>query len=249
MTQAMILAAGEGRRMRPLTLHTPKPLLPVNGKPLIEYQLARLVDAGITDCIINVAWLGDQIRQALGDGSRHGLRIRYSVEPRPLETGGAINRAMPILEDAPFLLINADIWLDYPLRHLLDRAGGIEDGHLVLVENPSHNAAGDFTLDESNRVGLAGAMDSASYTFSGLSLLHPRIVRDYCLQEKCLQGERLQGKRRQEEYQQREIFPLLDALKFSIERRGLTGEVYRGTWMDIGTPQRLRDLETLVAGK
>ncbi len=229
MTQAMILAAGEGRRMRPLTLHTPKPLLPVNGKPLIEYQLARLAEAGITDCIINVAWLGEQIRQALGDGSRYDLRIRYSVEPEPLETGGAINRAMPLLEDAPFLLINADIWLDYPLRRLLEQVGQVEDGHLVLVENPDHNKAGDFTLGEDSRLGLAQSGDSASYTFSGLSLLHPRIVRDY-------------GRRR-------EIFPLLESLTFSIERGGLTGEVFRGQWMDIGTPQRLRELETLVSGR
>lgn len=232
MIQAMILAAGEGRRMRPLTLNTPKPLLPVAGKPLIEHQLARLAAAGIEHCVINVAYLGDQIRHALGDGSRHGLRITYSVESQPLETGGALYRVLPLLNETPFLLINADIWLEYPLHDLLAQAAAIEDGHLVLVENPDHNRSGDFTLDESGRVSLVreGGRElvekndiSASYTFSGLSVLHPKIVRDYP--------------------RRRDVFPLLEALAFSSARGGLTGEVYRGLWMDIGTPQRLQELE------
>ncbi len=224
MTQAMILAAGEGRRMRPLTLTTPKPLLSVAGRPLIEHQLERLVAAGVERCVINVAYLGEQIQQALGDGSRFGLHIIWSTEPQPLETGGAINRALPLLNDAPFLLINADIWLEYPLHNLLAQAGSVEDAHLVLVENPDHNCGGDFAVDERGRVSLADkALRAApSYTFSGLSLMHPRLIADFP--------------------ERREIFPLREALAFGIGRGSVTAEVYRGLWMDIGTPQRLEAL-------
>lgn len=229
MVQAMILAAGEGRRMRPLTLTRPKPLLKVAGKTLIEHQLDRLVAAGIEQCIINLAYLGEQIQEALGDGSRYGLRIHYSVEPQPLETGGALNRALPLLGDAPLLLINADIWSDYPLHNLIAQADRLEDGHLVLVENPLHNNSGDFALTADGRVALAqpGA-GLASHTFSGLSLLHPRIIRDYP--------------------QRREIFPLREAFAYSIARGSLRGELYRGTWLDIGTPERLRELEVHLQG-
>lgn len=225
MSQAMILAAGEGRRMRPLTLSTPKPLLKVAGRPLIEHQLERIRAAGIERCLINIAYLGDQVREALGDGSRYGLEIVWSEEPYPLETGGAIHRAMPLLDDAPFLLINADIWLDYPLENLIKKESHVDDGHLVLVPNPQHNRGGDFALTDEGRVALAGeaSMWADSYTFSGLSLLHPRIIRDYP--------------------QAREIFPLREALAFGIARQGLTGEVYEGRWMDIGTPERLQELE------
>ena len=229
MIQAMILAAGEGRRMQPLTLTRPKPLLAVAGKTLIEHQLDRLLAAGIEQCIINVAYLGEQIEEALGDGSRHGLRITYSVEPQPLETGGALNRALPLLDDAPFLLINADIWLDYPLRDLVCKAESVEDGHLVLVDNPNHNSRGDFVLADDGRVdAVQSDAQLPSYTFSGLSLLHPRVIRDYP--------------------QRREIFPLREIFAYSIARGGLSGEVYEGTWLDIGTPQRLQELEIHLQG-
>lgn len=225
MLQAMILAAGEGRRMQPLTLTTPKPLLKVAGRPLIEHQLERLRAAGVERCVINIAYLGAQIRAALGDGSRYGMHIEWSEEPFPLETGGALQRALPLLADKPFLLINADVWLDYPLEQLIRQASSVDDGHLVLVPNPEHNRGGDFTLTQAQRVGLAkGAEPHAQcYTFSGLSVLHPRIIRDYP--------------------QARDVFPLREALAFSIARQGLTGEVHQGTWMDIGTPERLQALE------
>ena len=224
MIQAMILAAGEGRRMRPLTLTTPKPLLPVGGRPLIEHQLQRLVAAGVEHCVINVSYLGEQIRQALGDGSRFGLHITWSTEPQPLETGGAINRALPLLNDAPFLLINADIWLEYPLHNLLVQADAVEDAHLVLVENPEHNGEGDFAVDEQGRVRLVDKTlhPAPSYTFSGLSLVHPRLIAGFP--------------------ERRDIFPLREAFAFGIRRGGVTAEVYRGVWMDIGTPQRLEAL-------
>jgi MurNAc alpha-1-phosphate uridylyltransferase len=230
MIQAMILAAGEGRRMRPLTLTTPKPLLPVAGKALIEHQLERLAAVGVERCVINIAYLGEQIRQALGDGSHYGISITYSAEPYPLETGGAIHRALPLLDNEPFLLINADIWLDYPLPKLLERSERIADGHLILVPNPAHNTKGDFELDPEGRVTLAGRESAApTYTFSGLSLLHPRIIRDYP--------------------ESREIFPLLEALTFSVGRGGLTGEIYSGTWSDIGTPERLKALDAELRGR
>lgn len=221
----MILAAGEGRRMRPLTDHTPKPLLPVAGKTLIEHQLARLVAAGVEHCVINIAYLGEQIRQRLGDGTACGLQISYSPEPYPLETGGAINHALPLLGEAPFLLVNADIWLDYPLTELIAKADKIQDGHLVLVDNPDHNQTGDFMLDENSRVRLANSGSPAvgkSYTFSGLSLLRPQLIRAYP--------------------HRREIFPLREAFAYSAAQGGLSGETFHGTWMDIGTPERLQQL-------
>jgi MurNAc alpha-1-phosphate uridylyltransferase len=225
--QAMILAAGEGRRMQPLTLTTPKPLLKVAGQSLIEYQLNRLAAAGIQRCIINIAYLGEQIRQALGDGDRYGLAITYSEEPYPLETAGAIARALPLLDDAPFILVNADVWLEYPLQNLMARRHAVADGHLVLVENPPHNPNGDFSLNQTGLVELAQG-DPSSYTFSGLSLLHPKLVRDYP--------------------KRREAFPLVEVLRHSIAQGRLSGEVFQGRWMDIGTPDRLHELESYLLG-
>src|SRR5690625_163309 len=145
----MILAAGLGKRMRPLTDHTPKPLLCVRGKPLLQYHLEALAEAGVSDVIINLAYLGEQIRDFVGSGQRFGLRVTYSPEPEPLETGGAIAHALPLLGEAPFLLINADVWCDYPLIQLASTplaAGCL--GRLLLVPNPDFHPEGDFTLTE-----------------------------------------------------------------------------------------------------
>jgi MurNAc alpha-1-phosphate uridylyltransferase len=158
----MVLAAGKGERMRPLTLHTPKPLLPVGGRPLIEWHLLKLAAAGVTDVVINTSWLGEQLPAALGDGSTWGLRIAYSPEPWPaLETGGGIFNALPLLGDAPFLLVNGDVYTDIDYASLALQPG--ELARLVLVPNPAHHPQGDFALDGSR------------YTYSGVAVIDPRL--------------------------------------------------------------------------
>ena len=144
--KAMILAAGRGERMRPLTDSTPKPLLRVGGKALIEYHLEKLAAAGIRDVVINISYLGERIREILGDGSRWHLSIQYSIEPEPLETAGAILQALPLLGEQPFVLINGDVWTDYAIEKLKDYPLQSSCGHLVLVNNPSHHPEGDFSV-------------------------------------------------------------------------------------------------------
>lgn len=225
----MILAAGLGARMRPLTDHTPKPLLPVGGKPLLQYHLEALCAAGVHEVVINLAWLGDQIRQFVGDGSSFGLAVRYSQEPEPLETGGAILQALPLLGEEPFLLLNGDVWSDYPLPSLIERSlPGRLDGHLVLVPNPDFHPAGDFGLDADGLI-LAGSADSERYTFAGISLVRPRLVAEYP--------------------QRRLKFPLLEALLLGIEYGRLSGEIYSGEWSDVGTPERLQTLDVTLSDK
>lgn len=169
--KAMILAAGKGERMRPLTLHTPKPLIPVAGQPLIEYHLHALAAAGVTEVVINHAWLGQQIEDHLGDGSRFGVSIRYSPEGEPLETGGGIFKALSLLGDAPFLLVNGDVWSDYDFTGLQAPLQGL--AHLVLVDNPGHHGRGDFRLVGEQVVD--GDDAPGTLTFSGLSVLHPAL--------------------------------------------------------------------------
>ena len=212
--KAMLLAAGLGSRMRPLTDTTPKPLLPVAGKPLIEHHLLRLKAAGFTDIVINHAWLGAQIEAALGDGSRFGLSIRYSAEGMPpLETGGGVLRALPLLGDEPFLLMSSDIWIDHPLSSLRDIA--IERAHLVLVDNPPHHPSGDFALAGTGRVSENG--DGQRLTYSGLAVLHPRLF------DGCEAG----------------AFPIRPLLVKAMAEGAVSGEHHRGQWLDVGTPQRL----------
>ena len=168
--KAMILAAGKGERLRPLTLHTPKPLLPVAGQPLIECRLQALAAGGFDELVINHAWLGEQIVARLGDGSAWGLQIRYSAEEQPLETGGGILRALPLLGDEPFLLVNGDVFSDFPFARLRRPLAGL--AHLVLVDNPAHHPAGDFILNE----GLARSEGPGQrLTYSGIGVLHPRL--------------------------------------------------------------------------
>ncbi len=217
--KAMILAAGEGRRMRPLTLSTPKPLLQVRGISLIEHHIRRLAEAGVRELVINVAYLGEQIRAALGDGGAHGVHIQYSVEPEPLETAGALHHALPLLGDAPFLLINGDVWTDYPFAKL--RSHNLRNlGHLVLVPNPEHKLTGDFSLDDTGNISeLDGA---TSFTFSGISLVSPSLIRGYP--------------------QARRQFPLREVFSWAIRDQQLSGELFAGTWCDVGTPERLAEL-------
>lgn len=215
--KAMILAAGFGQRMRPLTDHCPKPMLPVRGKPLIEHHIERLVAAGFKELVINHAYLGEQIESHLGDGARWGVAIEYSREQVPLETGGGIKKALPLLGDAPFLLINSDVWSDYPLASL--RLQNMADclAHLVLVANPDHHLIGDFGLSADHKV-LASA--DQSYTFAGISVLQPRLLDGF--------GE--------------QIFALLQPLRKAIDAGLVTGEYYPGEWVDVGTPERWRQV-------
>ncbi len=218
----MILAAGRGERMRPLTDHTPKPLLKAGGRCLIEHHLTALARAGFTDIVVNHAHLGAQIEQTLGDGSGYGMRITYSPEgDKALETGGGIFRALPLLGDGPFIVVNGDVWTDYPFAQLPREPQGF--AHLVLVDNPSHHPQGDFALVGS-RVTSSGA---ARLTFSGIGVYRPELFAD------CEPG----------------IFPLAPLLRRAMEAGQVTGEHYRGRWLDIGTPQRLEELDRELRGR
>ncbi|HCA5793168.1 N-acetylmuramate alpha-1-phosphate uridylyltransferase [Pseudomonas aeruginosa] len=220
--KAMILAAGRGERMRPTTLHTPKPLIEAAGVPLIERQLLALRQAGVDDWVINHAWLGEQIEAYLGDGSRLGGRIAYSPEGEPLETGGGIFRALPLLGEQPFLLLNGDVWsdFDYSRLHLAD--GDL--AHLVLVDNPAHHPAGDFHLDAGGRVGETREAGS-NLTYSGIAVLHPALF------EGCQPG----------------AFKLAPLLRKAIAAGRVSGEHHRGQWVDVGTHERLAEVERLLA--
>jgi len=219
--KAMILAAGRGERFRPLTDTLPKPLIPVRGEALIERHLRRLAAAGVREVAINLGWLGQSIEDRLGDGSRYGLALAYSREGWPcLETGGGVFHALPLLGDAPFVLLNADVWTDYPLADLLARAAALPPhdlAHMVLVPNPPHHPRGDC--------GLAGGQVvpacAETHTFSGLSVLRPSLFAE-------VPGG---------------AFPLWPLLREASIRGQVSGEVYPGRWSDVGTPQRLQALE------
>lgn len=221
--KAMILAAGLGTRMRPLTLTTPKPLLPVAGKPLIQYHIERLVAAGVTGIVINHAWLGEQLEQRYGDGSELGANITWSAEGEPLETGGGIFRALQHLspDGEPFILVNGDVFTNFCFAGLSDSLKMPEDkAHLVMVPNPDHNPGGDFAL-ETNRV-LAGVQPA--YTFSGLSVLNPALFED------CKPG----------------AFALAPLLRSAMAEQKVSGELFQGYWRDIGTPERLYEVSDAV---
>lgn len=219
--KAMILAAGHGKRMRPLTETIPKPLLPVAGKPLLQYHIENLVAAGVADIVINTAWLGSQIAAFVGDGARFGARIHLSDEGQPLETAGGIKRALPLLGNGHFIVVNGDIWTDYDFSALLNAKLGDVLAHLVLVSNPAQHPRGDFTLDDS---GCIDAGSGERYTYSGLSVLHTALF------DGVADGPAA-------------LAPLLRAQAPGA----VTGELHRGRWFDIGTPQRLAQLDALLA--
>ncbi|MBD9427322.1 nucleotidyltransferase family protein [Pseudomonas sp. PDM15] len=221
--KAMILAAGKGERLRPLTLHTPKPLVRAGGIPLIEFHVRALAAAGFSELVINHAWLGQQIEDYLGDGSRFGLRITYSAEGEPLETGGGIFKALPLLGEEPFLVINGDIWTDYDFATLRRPLQGL--AHLVLVDNPSHHPSGDFCLQD-DRVADAADRES-SFTYSGMAVLHPRLFAG------CQPG----------------AFKLAPLLRAAMADGQVTGEYFAGRWVDVGTHERLADVERLLAAE
>ena len=221
--KAMILAAGKGERMRPLTLHTPKPLVPVAGVPLIEYHLRGLAAAGFKEVVVNHAWLGVQIENHLGDGTKWGLSISYSAEGEPLETGGGIFKALPLLGTEPFVLVNGDIWSEYDFSCLPQKLTGL--AHLVLVDNPGHHDKGDFCLQQ----GLVtdGKEGAQTLTYSGIAVINPQLFKD------CSAG----------------AFKLAPLLRQAMEQGQVTGEHYRGHWVDVGTLERLAEVEQLIEGR
>ncbi|RLQ21169.1 nucleotidyltransferase family protein [Seongchinamella sediminis] len=222
--KAMILCAGVGERMRPLTEHTPKPLLQVADMPLLEYHIRALGKAGFRDLVVNVSHLAQQVIDYCGDGSRWELSIAWSREAQPLETAGGIQQALPLLGSDPFLVINGDVWIDYPLDQL--RRYSLrpwEQAHLVMVDNPPQHPLGDFCLGGDGRVAYRPA-DQAGYTYAGLGLYTPAFFKDVTAGKLALR-------------------PLLDA---AIAAGTLGGEYYGGDWEDVGTPQRLQALDTRI---
>jgi N-acetyl-alpha-D-muramate 1-phosphate uridylyltransferase len=215
--RAMVLAAGRGERLRPLTDTLPKPLLAVRGKPVIAWTIERLARAGIVELVINHAHLGHKIEQALGSGRAFGVAIRYSPEAEALETAGGIANALPLLGSDPFVVVNGDVYCDFDFASLSGRSLGERLAHLVLVPNPPHNADGDFVLD-----GSEVAMDGASKsTFSGIALYRPGLFASV------------------ERGAKAKLAPLLTG---AIRQRRVSGELHAGVWHDVGTPQRLAAL-------
>ena len=224
----MILAAGRGERMNPLTLKTPKPLLPVGGVPLIEHHFRRLATAGYREVVVNVSHLGEQIASFCGDGSRWGLSLSISREPEPLETAGGIAHALALLGDAPFLLVNGDIYTDFPFELLRDVTPTKAGAHLVLVSNPPHHPEGDFCLtgpvnnpSEQSVYALSMAsLGDASLTYSGIGVYSRQLF------------EQVPDK----------VYPLRPILERACEEGFVTGQRYAGQWEDVGTPERLDTL-------
>lgn len=222
--KAMILAAGRGERMRPLTDSTPKPLLYVGGKPLIVWHIEALAAAGVRDIVINHAWLGMQIEQHLGQGDAWGVNIHYSPEGvQGLETGGGIANALPLLGEAPFLVVNGDVFTNIDYAQLMH--SGLQSNtvaHLCLVDNPAHHPKGDFSLTEQGLV-----VDCPELTFSGVSVLSPALFQGLMV-----------GR-----------FPLAPLLRAAMQRQQVTGQYHPGLWVDVGTQQRLQYLDELLASQ
>lgn len=222
MTRAMILAAGRGNRLRPLTDHCPKPLVIVAKKPLIVYHIENLAKAGFTEIVINLFHLGEKIEAYLGNGSHFGVNIAYSVEPSLLEVGGGICNALALLGPSPFVVVNGDIWTDYDFKRLPSTLAGL--AHLVLVDNPLHHEAGDFSLLPNGQLSRETAY--GTLTYSGISMLHPELFKGYT------KGSAFR------------LAPLFDK---AILSQQLYGEYYQGAWTDVGTLSRLQSLENALA--
>lgn len=225
--RAMILAAGRGERMRPLTDTRPKPLLTVGGRPLIVWHIRRLVRADFRDIVINHAWLGDQITATLGNGRSLGARLHYSAESPALETAGGIAHTLDFFQGEPFLVVNGDIWCDWDPAQAHALAAQLSDGHpahLVLVGNPGHHPRGDFVLRTDGRVAPPGPSDTA-LTFAGIGLYHPSL---FAGTDPDLPA------------------PLAPLLRSAMADRLVTGEHHAGQWADVGTPQRLAQLDKML---
>lgn len=222
--RAMILAAGRGERMRPLTDHLPKPLLVVGGRPLIAHHLMALKQANISHIVINHAWLGHKIEAELGDGRQFGLHIHYSAEGETgLETAGGIRLALPFLGAEPFIVVNGDVLTDYPFAKLERALIPGKNAHLVLVPNPPQHPGGDFALTQ----GIASADGESKFTFSGIAVYRPEFFRD------VPPGAQ-------------KLAPFLRA---AMQRGEVSAELYQGYWADIGTPQRLTEANQLFNGR
>ena len=230
--KALVLAAGLGERMRPLTARTPKPLLEAGGKPLIGWHLEKLAAAGVDEVVINTSWLADQFPQALGDGARWGMRIRYSYEgPDPLETGGGMWRALDLLgRDDAFIAVNGDIWSDVDYARLPSAPAG--DAHLVMVDNPAHNPSGDFALD-GDRLASDGPR---RLTFSGIGVYRASLFERWRAVIGTADGAERDPPR----------FKLAPLLRAAMARNAVSGEHHIGRWTDVGTPQRLADLDAVL---
>ena len=213
----MILAAGEGRRMRPLTDDKPKPLIEAAGKPLLAFHLERLVAAGFSDIVVNASYHAQQIVDYCGDGTRWGCRITVIVEPTPLETAGGILNALPWLGDEPFAVVNGDVFTDYPLDRLRLHDLEADHAHLVMIPNPEHHPDGDFTLTD----GRIGEGSGPRLTFSGLSVMSRALFAGLAPGKSALRPQ----------------------LEVAINSRRLSGELWSGLWSDVGTPERLGALE------
>ncbi|MBF4520884.1 nucleotidyltransferase family protein [Acinetobacter towneri] len=222
--KAMILAAGMGNRMRPLTLHTPKPLLEVGGKPLIVWHIEKLQKIGVQEIVINTAWLGEKLADALGDGSQFGVKILWSHEGEGLETAGGIINALPLLGNAPFILVNGDVWTTMDFAPLLNLQLQDDLAHLVLVENPVQHPQGDFTLSENKAYTFEQAQSGENLTYSGVAVMHPQMFVG-------LES----GKR-----------PLAPLLKQAMQQEKISAQKLQGVWVDVGTPERLNALDQQI---
>lgn len=232
--KAMILAAGEGRRMRPLTAQTPKPLLEVAGKPLIAWHIEALAAAGFREIVVNAAYLGDQVANFCSDGSRWGVRIQMSMESSPLETAGGIINALPLLGDAPFAVVNADVFTDFPMAQLRRIAPCESGAHLIMVSNPSHHPEGDFGLHQGRAVPKQ-AVQPVSLTYSGIGVFHPAFF---------LHARRQSDVADASAPLKLALRPLLDS---AIAAGSVSAEHWTGYWSDIGTPERLAQLDVLLS--
>lgn len=220
ITQAMILSAGKGTRLRPLTLTTPKPLVAVGGQPLIVWHIKALQKAGVTDIVINVSWLADKLLDALGDGSQFGVKIHWSLEQgEPLETAGGIKKALGenLLQDKPFILVNGDVWTTFDFAKLVDFDLGDKLAHLFLTDKAEHNPTGDFALDS----GLVKQDGLPKYTFAGISVISPKLL---------------------ETVEVGETKPLAPLLKQAMADEKVSGELLADDWVDVGTLERLQQL-------
>jgi N-acetyl-alpha-D-muramate 1-phosphate uridylyltransferase len=220
--KAMILAAGRGERLRPLTDEIPKALVEAGGKPLIVWHLERLARIGFREAVVNVSHLGERIVERLGDGRSYGLQLEYSREPERLETAGGIANALPLLGTDPFLLVNADVYCECDFARLRDTPLGERLAHLVLVPNPAHKAQGDFSLD----AGMVGDGPGARYTYSGVAIMSPALVAGVPKGAKA---------------------PLGPLLHRAAAARKLSGELYEGLWTDVGTVERLQELRGVLS--
>ena len=220
----MLLAAGRGERLRPLTERTPKALVPAGGKPLIAWHLERLAASGCSEAVVNVSHLAQQIVDFVGDGARFGMRIAYSREAEPLETAGGIAQAVPLLGAAPFLLVNADIYCEVDFQRLLGLGLGARLAHLVLIPNPPHRAQGDFSL----RARTVGNEGTPRYTYAGVAVMSPMLVQP------VRQGEKA---------------PLAPLLRRAADEGRISGELFEGLWQDVGTAERLAELEIQLVSR